>query len=132
MKKGRKKFIDWQKKAHREKIIITILIFTIVLLTLAFGYDMYVSFETKAETDFLNGAVILLNKEKSQLILEQEDLNQTIASLSQQKDQLNTENNGLTLDLNELQEDHDALEEELAGVQDDLEDCEDDLTACAG
>ena len=122
-KKKRRKFIDWEKKAHKEKVFIVVLFFAILLLTFYIGHSVYTSFQEKDKTDFLNGAVILLTKEKSQLNLEIENLNDSIVLLTQQKDQLNTDNTNLALDLADLQDDYDALEEELAGVEDELEEC---------
>ena len=126
--KKRGKFIDWQKKAHKEKIFITVLIIGIVLLTLYLGYDFYDSFKTKAETEteisYLNGAIVLLNEEKSQLILEQDTLNQTVTLLNQQVIQLISDKGDLTLELDELQEDYDTCSAELQDVEDELDDCE--------
>ena len=122
-KKKRKKIINWESKAHREKIFIMVLISVIVLLTLYIGYDIYDSFQTKDETSYLNSAVIRLSEEKSQLVLERDAFNQTVILLTQQKTQLIAEKGDLTSELAALQEDYDALSQELQGVEDDLEDC---------
>ena len=126
MKKG--KSINWEKKAKKEKIFIMILVSAIVLLTLYLGYDIYASFQTKAETEAeigsLNGAIVLLNEEKSQLTLERDDFNQTVTLLNQQVIQLISDKGDLTLELSTLQEDYDALSEELQEAEDDLEACE--------
>ena len=124
MKKRKKKLSDLGIKLQREKTIIIILISITVLLALFIAYDVYKSFETKGETDFLNGAVISLSKDKSQLLLEIEDLNQTVDTLTAQKLQLNADNSNLASDLSDLQDEYDALEEDLQTANDNLDDCE--------
>ena len=134
MEKGNEKKSFSKKgkvKIDKEKILVAVLISVIFLLAIYIGYDIYNSFNVKEETDFLNGAVISLSKEKSQLLLERDSLNATVNTLTQQKIQLNTENNeliadkaSLTLELEDLQDDYDALSDELAAVEDDLNDCE--------
>lgn len=128
-KKGKgKKIIDWQNKAHREKIIITILISSIIILSLTFGYGIYDSFKTKEETEkktnYLNSAVVLLNEEKSQLVLERDNFNQTVILLNQQATQLITEKGDLTSELSALQGDYDTCSADLQDVEDELDDCE--------
>ena len=133
MKEGNEKknlFKKGKNKRDKEKILVAVLFSVIFLLAIYIGYDIYDSFQTQDETSYLNGAVISLSKEKSQLLLERDSLNATVNTLTQQKTQLNTENNeliadkeSLTLELEELQDDYDALSGELAAVEDDLDDC---------
>jgi len=133
MRKGlftKKKFAKKGKRTNKEKILITLLISTIIILLLAFGYDVYCAYQTKEEIDFLNGAITQSGEEKSQLILEQEELNQTVNFLTEQKDQLNTEINALSLELDALQTDYDALQEDYDTCSTELQDVEDDLETC--
>ncbi|MCK5624757.1 hypothetical protein KAI04_02865 [Candidatus Pacearchaeota archaeon] len=124
-KKGQKgMFTKDGKRTAKEKILITVLISAIFLLTFFFGYDLYNSFETKAETDFLNGAVILLSEEKSELMIERDNLSQALDLLTQQKVQLDADYSGLNSELAELKENYATLSGELETAKDDLEDCE--------
>jgi cell division protein FtsL len=74
-KRGKKKIVDWQKLAHKEKILIVILAVIIVFLAFYIGYDVYNSFKTKDETSYLNSAVVLLSHEKSELLSQIQELN---------------------------------------------------------
>jgi len=134
MKKGNEKknlFKKGKTKIDKEKIFVAVLFSVIFLLAIYIGYDIFQSFHVKEETGYLNSAVVSLSKEKSQLLLEIDNLNATVNTLTQQKTQLNTENNeliadkgSLTLELEELQDDYDALSDELATAEDALDDCE--------
>ncbi len=125
--KKRKKLIDWEKTAHKEKIFIAVLFSAIFVLALYIGYDIYDSFETRDETSYLNGAVISLTKEKSQLSLEIDELTNTLDFITEQKEHLDAENTNLSSELTDLQVDYDELEEDYEALQDDLDDCEDSL-----
>ena len=124
----RKKIIDWQKKAHKEKVLIAVLMSVTVLLAFYIGYDIYDSLQTKTETEtqisYLNGAIVSLNQERDQLTSERDTLDQTVDTLTQQKAQLTTDNAALTSDLDTLEEDYDACSVDLEEVEDDLDACE--------
>ena len=124
----KKKIINWQRKEHKEKILIVFLISAIVAIALVLGYGIYDSFQTKAETETemssLSGAIVSLNEEKSQLVTERDALDQTVILLTQQKTQLSTEKSNLTSQLSTLQDDYDKLSVKLKNVEDDLDDCE--------
>lgn len=132
----KKKLVKKLDKFHKKKnkLIVTILISAIVLLTLALGYDMYTLFKTKADAEAtqsaLNENIIFLTQERDQLLVERtnlfeelEHLNQTIINLNNQKNQLITESNSLTSDLEILQDKYDSLSEELEETESELEAC---------
>lgn len=124
----KRKSTNWEQKAHKEKIFITFLIIAIALLALYLAYDIYASFQTKAETEAeigsLNNTISSLTQEKNQLILEQEALEQTVTLLNQEKTQLIAEKEDLTSELATLQTTYDTCSAELQTAEDDLETCE--------
>lgn len=130
MKKGlfniskKKKLTNWETTAQHEKIFIAALVAVIFLLIVYIGYDIFQSFHTKDETSFLNSAVVSLNQEKSELLSQINNLNQTAIVLTDKVLELTEEKSNLTSQVSTLQTNYNSCIANLDDCEDDLDDCE--------